>query len=80
MFWKKLTRDQEVEKRLQSVLSVLFSETEIVFTELELVQITNDLRRNLALELNKRKLDCISRSVEQKQKADEIESAINFIE
>jgi len=43
--FKKLTRDQEIEKRVNNVFTELTKAVEIEFTELETVQILNSVRR-----------------------------------
>jgi hypothetical protein len=79
MFWKKKTRDQQIEKRVESVFSELTSDIEFEFTELEIVQILNDVRRKLDNSLKNKKSDCLSKSTELVQKSTEIQSAIDLL-
>ena len=79
MFWKKKTKEQQIEKRVESVFSELTSDIEFEFTELETVQILNDVRRKLDNSLKSKKSDCLSKSTELVQKSTEIQSAIDLL-
>lgn len=80
-FWiKNKTREQQMQKRADSVFSELTSNVEFEFTELELVQILNDLRRKFSDNLVNKKSACFSKSVEYQQKAKEIQNALDILE
>jgi hypothetical protein len=81
MFWlRKKTREEQIQKRLDSVFSELTSEIEFTFSEIEIVQITNELRRKLNERLLNKKSECYSKGVEYQQKAKEIQNALDFLE
>lgn len=80
MFFKKKTKEELMQKRALNVLSELTSDIETSFTELELVQILNDVRRKFAEYLENSKSDNISKSVEFQQKAKEIQNALEYLE
>jgi len=79
-FFKKKTRAEKVQKRAENVYAELTSTIECEFTELETVQILNDVRRMLDNGLNQRKSDCMSIITTNNQKITEIEKAISYLE
>jgi hypothetical protein len=81
MTWfKKKTRSQHIEKRTESVLAELLGTAEFELTELETVQIINNVRRRLSEHLEVKKSDLIDQSLIKQQKAKEIGHAIEYIE
>lgn len=72
--------DQEVIKRTESTFAELTSSIEFEFTELEIVLIANNLRRKLSDHLKNKRDSNIELSVNHKQKASEINSALELIE
>ncbi len=79
-WFKKKTREQQIEKRTESVFAELIGTAEFEFTDLESVQIINNVRRRLSEHLkNKRDMN-MELSVNHNQTANEITNAINFIE
>ena len=77
---RKKTRDEQVEKRTESVLAELLGSTEFEFTDLETVQIINNTRRRLSEYLESKKSDLIDQSLIKSQKAKEVEHALQYIE
>lgn len=81
MSWfKKKTREQHIQKRTESVFAELIGEAEFEFTELETVQIVNNVRRRLSDHLEAKKSFLLEQSVISNQKAKEISNAIEYIE
>jgi hypothetical protein len=78
-FFKQKTREQKIEKRVEYVFEQLTSTVECEFTELETVQILNEVRRKLAESLEKRKQKCISNITENSQKIKEIKLAAEYL-
>lgn len=81
MIWfKKKTREELVEKRAESVLACLLGNAEFEFTDLERVQIINNVRRKLSEHLEYKKDSFMEQSVISQQKATEIMRALEYIE
>jgi hypothetical protein len=81
MIWfKKKTREEQMEKRTESVLSELLGNAEFEFTDLEKVQIVNNVRRKLSEHLNEKKSEFMEHSVTYTQKASEVVNALKYIE
>lgn len=78
--FKKKTRSEQMEHRTGLILQLLTSTNDFTFSELETVQIINDARRRLVQDLKNKKSECLSKSVEFKQKAEELQSVIDFVE
>lgn len=78
--FKKKTREEHVIKRTENIFTELISEAEFEFTELETVQIVNNVRRKLSEYLKEMKTECMEQSVNQTQKAKEIDGALEYIE
>lgn len=78
--FKRKTRIEKIEKRTSDVYEVLTSTIECEFTELETVQILNDVRRLLNKGLNGRKDDCMSIITANQQKINEINEAMTYLE
>lgn len=79
MFWKKKTKEQQIQKRVESVFSELTSDIEFEFTELETVQILNEVRRMLAENLENKRQKCISNINENNQKLKELKNASDYL-
>ena len=81
MSWfKKKTREEQVEKRVESVLACLLGNAEFEFTDLERVQIMNGVRRGLSDHLKFKQSAYIELSVNNQQLAKEIAGALEYIE
>lgn len=78
-FFKQKTKEQQIQSRVDSVFTELTSEIEYVFTELETVQILNEVRRKLAESLENRKQKCISNITENSQKIKELKNASDYL-
>ena len=87
-FNKKKSREELILSRVDSVLDLMFSDlkNESVFkeevfelTELEIVQIANEVRQKLNSKLKNRKNDCMSKATMFSQKSLEIQSAIDLL-
>jgi len=80
-FWpSKKTREEEINHRIDSVFTELTSEVDFEFTELEIVQILNEVRRKLGENLRLKRSESLSKSVEFNQKAKELENVIDYIQ
>jgi hypothetical protein len=77
--FKTKTREQKIEKRVDDVFEQLTSTIECEFTELETVQILNEVRRKLAESLENRKQKCISNITENNQKLKELKNAVDYL-
>ena len=81
MFWpKKKTQEQKMQHRIDRVLLTLTDSSDFVFTELETVQILNNVRRKLNENLTSKRQECQTKSLEFQQKGKEIQNALNFLE
>jgi hypothetical protein len=78
--FKKKTREEEVNKRTQDVFTILVSNSDYEFTELELVQISNNVRRQLSGFLKTRKAEFLDQSINANQRSIEIRNAIDLLE
>jgi len=79
-FLKKKTREQLVIEKSEKVFFNLIYDSDCTFTNLEKVQILNNVRRRLSDNLNCQKKDLMEKSVTNNQKAEEITSALSKIE
>ena len=77
--FKKKTREELINKRVENVLTELTSDIECSFTELEQVQILNEVRRRFAEKLEFEKSECLSKSTDLQVKAKEISNAIDYL-
>lgn len=77
---RKKTREEHIQKRTESVFAELIGEAEFKFTELETVQVLNNVRRRLSEHLESKKSDLIDQSLIKQQKAKEIGQALEYIE
>jgi len=78
-WFKKATREQKIEKRVESVFAELTSGVECEFTELETVQILNEVRVKLAQNLENKRQKCISNITENNQNIKELANAIDYL-
>ena len=77
--FKKKTREELMSKRVENVITELTSDIECNFTELEQVQILNEVRRRFAEKLEVKKAECLSKSTDFQNKAKEISNAVEFL-
>ena len=77
--FRKKTREELINKRVENVLTELTSDIECSFTELEQVQILNEVRRKFAEKLEVEKSECLSKSTDLQVKAKEISNAIDYL-
>jgi hypothetical protein len=81
MIWfKKKTREEQIDYRTQSVFTELMASVDFEFTELETIQILNNVRRKLHESLLNKKSYYMEQSVINSQKSTEIGSVIKYIE
>lgn len=80
IFFRKKTREEHIQKRTESVFAELIGDAEFEFTELETVQIVNNVRRKLSERLVAKKLGFMEQSTTATQKAKEISCALEYIE
>lgn len=80
MFWKRKSKDEQMQFRSNELINLLNSESDYTFTDLEKVQITNEFRRKLAESLQNKRNDNLSKSTEHQQTANELENIMQFIE
>jgi len=78
--FKKLTTEQQQEKRVSELMASLTSDVEFEFSDLETVQILNMLRRKYSDHLENKVSEAFERSVNENQKANEIKEAISYLE
>jgi len=80
MVWfKKATREEKIQKRVESVFAELTSSIECEFTELETVMIINEVRSKLAQRLENKKQDCVNSIVASNGKLKEIKIANDYL-
>jgi hypothetical protein len=77
--FKTKTREQKIQKRVEDVFEQLTSTIECEFTELETVQILNEVRRKLSESLENRKQKYISNITENNQKLKELKNAVDYL-
>ena len=77
--FKKKTREQQIEKRVQDVFTELTSTIEFEFTELETVQILNEVRVLLVQNLEVKRQKCISNITENNAKLKELKHANDYL-
>jgi len=79
-FFPKPTSEQKVNRRTLELFAVLNSETEYKLTDLEKVQVLNNLRRVLNESLTSKKNKLIEDAVNANLSSSEVQNAINHIE
>jgi hypothetical protein len=80
MIWfKKKTREQQVDCRAESVFIELTSRVEFEFTELETIQILNNVRRKLSEHYSNKKAILIEQSSANLQKVQEINNSLEYL-
>lgn len=77
---RKKTREEQVEKRTESVFAELIGNVEFEFTDLETVQVLNNVRRKLSEHLKEKRAGFVEESVNASQKSEELKRVINYIE
>ena len=80
IFFKKKTREEKILKRAESVYVELTSNIECEFTDLETVQIINEVRRMLESSLNQKKKALFSMITTNNQNINEIDNALSYLE
>lgn len=80
LFPKKKTREEQMQHRVGRLFLLLNDNSDFEFTEVENVQMLNDLRRKQNKNLLNKKSECYSKSVEYQQKAKEIQLALDILE
>lgn len=76
--FKKKTKEQQIQHRVDEVFFQLTKDTDFTFTELETVQILNSVKRKAHEYLSEKKADCLEQSAQQLQKAEEINAALEL--
>ena len=77
--FRKATREEKIQKRVESVFAELTSGVECEFTELETVMIINEVRSKLAQRLENKKQDCVNSIIGQNGKLKEIKIANDYL-
>ena len=77
--FQKKTREEYIQKRTESVFAELIGDAEFEFTDLETVQIINNVRRRLSEHLEAKKDLLYEQSTISQQKAKEISGAIEYL-
>ena len=77
--FKKATREEKIQKRVDSVFSELTSTIECEFTELEIVMILNEVRNKLSQSLENKKQDCVNSIIGSNAKLKEIKIANDYL-
>jgi hypothetical protein len=78
-WFRKATREEKIQKRVESVFAELTSTIECEFTELETVQILNEVRVKLAQNLENKRQKCISSITENNAKLKELKHANDYL-
>ena len=78
--FKKKTREQLIEKRVENVFTELTGNIDCGFTELETIQILNNVRRKLFENLANKKSVLMEQTSNNSQKIIEIDSALKYLE
>jgi len=78
-WFKKKTREQQIELRTEHVFNELLQSVDFEFTELETIQILNNVRSKLHKSLLNKKSYYMEQSVISSQKSSQIDFAINYI-
>ena len=80
MIWfKKVTLEEKIQKRVESVFIELTSSIEYEFTELETVLILNEVRSKLVQSLENKKQDCLNSIIGSNAKLKEIKIANDYL-
>lgn len=77
--FRKKTREEQMAFRTSAILTELTSKNDFEFTDLETVQILNDVRRRFIEHLNQKKIECEGKSLEFSQRANELQNVIELI-
>lgn len=78
--FKKKTKEQQIQFRINQVFHCLTSDNDFTFTELETVQILNAVKLRTGEYLIAKQNDCLQKYKQYDEKADEIKNALNAIE
>lgn len=78
--FRKLTSEEKLNRRTSEVFTLLVSETDLELTDLETVQVINNVRRKLNEFLKTKKSDLLEHSTNCSLQADEVQNAIEKIE
>ena len=76
IFFKKKTKVEKMAFRVNAVLSQLTSESDFSFTDLETVQILNEVKRKYIEKLKQDREYFIDQSIQMQQKADELKTGL----
>lgn len=80
MIWfRKATKEEKIQKRVESVFTELTSSIECEFTELETVMILNEVRSKLVQSLENKKQDCLNSIIGSNAKLKEIKIANDYL-
>lgn len=80
MIWfRKATKEEKIQKRVESVFTELTSQIEYKFTELEIVMILNEVRSKLVQSLENKKQDCLNSIIGSNAKLKEIKIANDYL-
>jgi hypothetical protein len=75
----KTPRGDEIEERVNYVYFQLISEVSVAFTELERVQILNEVRRRLDENFKNKRSEFMSKISDYTQKIKELDDAENYL-
>jgi len=78
-WFKKMSREQMIEKKIGYVFAELTSIIECEFTELETVQMLNEVRVKLSQNLENKRQKCISNITENNAKLKELKHANDYL-
>ena len=78
-WFRKATREEKIQKRVESVFAELTSTIECEFTELETVMIINEVRIKLVKKLENKKQECLNTITIQNGILKEIDIAMSFL-
>lgn len=78
--FRKLTSEEKVNRRTHEVFTLLISETDLSLSDLETVQVINNVRRKTNEWLKSKKNSLLEQSVNCSLQAEEVGNAIDKIE
>lgn len=77
--FKKATKEEKIKRRVDNTFSELNSDIEFQFSDLETVQILNEIRIKLVKKLENKKQECLNTITIQNGILKEIDIAMSFL-
>ena len=79
-FFPNKTRGELVSEKVEKVFTCLTNDIEIEFTEMEIVQVLNSVRRMLSVRIKEKKSEAMEQSLNYSIKSKSIEDALKYLE